>query len=116
MYYSREIDEKETIPYPICSVVAVLKMLIRLLNTLRSRIWDMPVFLFSDYLNLWFNSMECARRLWSSGKLNFKGLTLKLLSFQHKSLICYLSQSRRLPSLSGGGEYLQKGIRSYSIV
>ena len=22
MYYSREIDEKETIPYPICSVVA----------------------------------------------------------------------------------------------
>ena len=33
--------------------------------------------------------MECARRLWSSGKLNFKGLTLKLLSFQHKSLICY---------------------------
>ena len=43
-----------------------------------------------DYLNLWFNSMECARRLWSSEKLNSKGLTLKLLSFQHKSLICYL--------------------------
>ena len=47
MYYSREIDEKETIPYPICSVVAVLKMLIRILNTLRSRIWDMGLFLFS---------------------------------------------------------------------
>ena len=46
MYYSREIDEKETIPYPICSVVAVLKMLIRLLNTLRSRIWDMYCFFF----------------------------------------------------------------------
>ena len=46
MYYSREIDEKETIPYPICSVVAVLKMLIRILNTLRSRIWDMVLFLF----------------------------------------------------------------------
>ena len=64
-------------------------MLIRILNTLRSRIWDRVLFLFSDYLNLRFNNMECARRLWSSGKLNFKGLTLKLLSFQHKSLICY---------------------------
>ena len=49
MYYSREIDEKETIPYPICSVVAVLKMLIRILNTLRSRIWDVLFFLFSGY-------------------------------------------------------------------
>ena len=77
-------------PYPICSVVAVFKMLIRILNTLRSRIWDRVLFLFSDYLNLWFNSMECARRLWSSEKLNSKGLTLKLLPFQHKSLICYL--------------------------
>ena len=64
-------------------------MLVCILNTLRSRIWDRVVFLFSDYLNLRFNNMECARRLWSSGKLNFKGLTLKLLSFQHKSLICY---------------------------
>ena len=53
-------------------------------------IWDMVLFLFSDYLNLWFNNMECARRLWSSGKLNSKGLTLKLFSFQQKSLICYL--------------------------
>ena len=53
----------------------------------------MVLFLFSDYLNLWFNSMECARRLWSSEKLNSKGLTLKLLSFQHKSLICYQNQT-----------------------
>ena len=36
-------------PYPICSVVAVFKMLIRILSTLRSRIWDMVWFLFSDY-------------------------------------------------------------------
>ena len=36
-------------PYPICSVVAVFKMLVRILNTLRSRIWDMALFLFSDY-------------------------------------------------------------------
>ncbi|MFR4284050.1 MAG: hypothetical protein ACLT1Q_04350 [Anaerobutyricum soehngenii] len=55
----------------------MFKMLIRILNTLRSRIWDMVLFLFSDYLNLWFNNMECARRLWSSGKLNSKGLKIK---------------------------------------
>ena len=35
--------------YPICSVVAVFKMLVRILNTLRSRIWNMVFFLFSDY-------------------------------------------------------------------
>ena len=33
--------KKEILAYPICSIVAVFKMLIR--------IWDMPVFLFSDY-------------------------------------------------------------------
>ena len=33
--------------YPICSVVAVFKMLMCILNTLRSRIWDMTLFLFS---------------------------------------------------------------------
>ncbi|WP_303768704.1 hypothetical protein, partial [Anaerobutyricum hallii] len=33
----------------ICSVVAVFKMLIRILNTLPSRIRDMVFFLFSDY-------------------------------------------------------------------
>ena len=39
--------------YPICSVVAVFKMLVRILNALRSRIWDMAFSLFSDYyLNL----------------------------------------------------------------
>ena len=32
--------------YPICSVVAVFKMLTRILNPLRSRIWDMTLFLF----------------------------------------------------------------------
>ena len=105
---------KEILPYPICSVVAVFKMLVRILNTLRSRIWDRVVFLCSDYLNLRFNNMECARRLWSSGKLNFKGLTLKLLSFQHKSLICYLSQSRRLSSLSGGGYFLTRLYKNYN--
>ncbi len=73
--------KKEILPYPICSVVAVFKMLVRILNTLRSRIWDRAVFLFSDYLNLRFNNMECARRLQLSGKLNSKGLTFKLLVF-----------------------------------
>ena len=42
-------QKKETIPYPICSVVAVFKMLVRILNTLRSRIWDMVLFLFSVF-------------------------------------------------------------------
>ena len=32
--------------YPICSVVAVFKMLTGILNTLRSRIWDITWFLF----------------------------------------------------------------------
>ena len=41
--------KKEILAYPICSIVAVFKMLVHILNTLRSRIWDMPVFLFSDY-------------------------------------------------------------------
>ena len=35
--------------HPRCSVVAVFKMLIRILNTLPSRIWDVLFFLFSDY-------------------------------------------------------------------
>ena len=64
--FRRKQTKKETIPYPICSVVAVFKMLIRILNTLQSRIWDRVLFLFSDYLNLRFNNMECARRLWFS--------------------------------------------------
>ena len=45
----RKQTKKETIPYPICSVVAVFKMLIRILNPLRSRIWDMVWFLFSVF-------------------------------------------------------------------
>ena len=57
--------------YPICSVVAVLKMLIRILNTLPSRIWDISFFLFSDYLNLQFGNMGFSRKLWLSGKLNY---------------------------------------------
>ena len=48
--------------YPICSVVAVLKMLVRILNTLRSRIWDRALFLFSDYLNPQLVRMGIAQR------------------------------------------------------
>ena len=45
--------------HSICSVVAVFKMLVRILNTLRSRIWDMVLFLFYDYLNptVWQHGM-----------------------------------------------------------
>ena len=44
--------KKEILPYPICSVVAVFKMLSRILNTLRIRIWDMTLFLFSSVSSL----------------------------------------------------------------
>ena len=47
--WSWSSQKKEIIPYPICSVVAVFKMLVRILNTLPSRIWDGLFFLFSDY-------------------------------------------------------------------
>ena len=33
--------------HSICSVVAVFKMLVRILNTLPSRIWNASLFLFS---------------------------------------------------------------------
>ena len=46
-FIRRKQTKKETMSYPICSVVAVFKRLIRILNTLRSRIWDMTLFLFS---------------------------------------------------------------------
>ena len=50
--------KKEIIPYPTCSVVAVFKILMRILNTLRSRIWDMVLFLFSVFwLQKEFNSL-----------------------------------------------------------
>ena len=56
-------------PYPICSVVAVFMMLVRILNTLPSRIWDILFFLFSDYSKSTVSEMEFSRRLWLSGKL-----------------------------------------------
>ena len=56
-------------------------MLIRILNTLRSRIWDRVFFLFSGYLNLQLGNVECTRRIWLSEKLNSKGLTFKFLVF-----------------------------------
>ncbi|MBP0058554.1 hypothetical protein JYQ75_14425, partial [Anaerobutyricum soehngenii] len=70
----------EKIPYPICSVVAVFKMLIRILNTLRSRIWDMVFFLFSGYLKSTVGENEgFSRKIWLSRNLNSKGVTFKLL-------------------------------------
>ncbi|WP_280835898.1 hypothetical protein [Anaerobutyricum soehngenii] len=41
----------------------MFKMLIRILNTLRRRIWDRVFFLFSDYLNLQLDNVECTRRI-----------------------------------------------------
>ena len=58
--------------HPRCSVVAVFKMLIRILNTLPSRIWDVFFFLFSGYLNLQLVRMGVlSRKLWLSAKLNY---------------------------------------------
>ena len=78
--------------YPICSVVAIFKMLVRILNTLPSRIWDISFFLFSGYLNLQLERMGIFQKvmdfLW---KLNPKGLThffwRNPLFFPHKILI-----------------------------
>ena len=66
--------------YPICSVVAAFKMLIRILNTLRSRIWDMAVFLFSVYSKSTVcENGESPEGYGFLGELKSKGLTFKLL-------------------------------------
>ncbi|WP_349088813.1 hypothetical protein [Anaerobutyricum soehngenii] len=41
----------------------MFKMLIRILNTLPSRIWDIVFFLFSDYANPQLGNVECTRRI-----------------------------------------------------
>ena len=45
-------------------------MLVRILNTLRSRIWDMVLFLFSDYIKLTVgeNWYFCLRKTWGFSK------------------------------------------------
>ena len=45
------VDEKRKNTISQMRLGSVLKMLIRILNTLPSRIWDIVFFLFSDYLN-----------------------------------------------------------------
>ena len=72
--------KKEILPYPICSVVAVFKMLIRILNTLPSHIWDMAVFLFSVYSKSTVcENGESPEGYGFLGELKSKGLTFKLL-------------------------------------
>nr|WP_296119357.1 hypothetical protein [uncultured Anaerobutyricum sp.] len=41
----------------------MFKMLIRILNTLPSRIWDIVFFLFSDYANPQLGNVECTGRI-----------------------------------------------------
>ena len=72
--------KKERIPYPICSVVAVFKMLIRILNTLRSRIWDRVFFLFSDYSKSTVGENEDSPKVhsfYSNGNVQKKVLSQK---------------------------------------
>ena len=57
--------------YPICSVVAVFKMRIRILNTLPSRIWDITFTLFSDYLNPQLVRMRIFQKVLTSRGIEF---------------------------------------------
>ena len=57
--------------YPICSVVAVFKMRIRILNTLPSRIWDITFSLFSDYLNPQLVRMRIFQKVLTSQGIEF---------------------------------------------
>ena len=57
--------------YPICSVVAVFKMRIRILNTLPSRIWDITFSLFSDYLNPQLVRMRIFQKVMTSRGIEF---------------------------------------------
>ena len=49
MEFSRRLCLSGKLIYPFFSVVAVFMMLVRILNTLPSRIWDILFFLFSGY-------------------------------------------------------------------
>ena len=69
MEFSRRLWLSGKLIYPFFSVVAVFMMLVRILNTLPSRIWDILFFLFSDYSKSTVGEMEFSRRLWLSGKL-----------------------------------------------
>ena len=69
MEFSRRLWLSGKLIYPFFSVVAVFMMLVRILNTLPSRIWDILFFLFSGYSKSTVGEMEFSRRLWLSGKL-----------------------------------------------
>ena len=69
MEFSRRLWLSGKLIYPFFSVVAVFMMLVRILNTLPSRIWDILFFLFSGYSKYTVGEMEFSRRLWLSGKL-----------------------------------------------
>ena len=76
--------------YPICSVVAVLKMLVRILNTLPSRIWDIVFFLFSDYLNLQSVRMGILQKSITFQELKFQETDIyRRSSISSVSLLCY---------------------------
>ena len=85
--------KKEILPYPICSVVAVFKMLIRILNTLPSHIWDMAVFLFSVF---WLQKVTAIAAFIGAGGLGvaiYRGITIynPALTFAGSVLIALLA-------------------------
>ena len=67
--------------YPICSVVAVFKMLVRILNTLRSRIWDILFFLFSDYLNPQLARMGILQKVMIFHGIKFKRIDIQIVVY-----------------------------------
>ncbi|WP_209300904.1 hypothetical protein [Anaerobutyricum soehngenii] len=54
----------------------MFKMLIRILNTLRSRIWDRVFFLFSDYLNLQLEGMGILQKIMAFHGIKFKRIDI----------------------------------------
>ena len=65
-------------------------MLVRILNTLRSRIWDMVFVLFSDYLNLQSVRMGILQKSITFQELKFQETDIyRRSSISSVSLLCY---------------------------
>ena len=96
--------KKEILPYPICSVVAVLKMLIRILDTLRSRIWDMVLFFFlcfgfgrNESNSLWEGDEGEIRRLLLARKMYRQKIIFSLLTSSKEKGHCHFPKNWRSP-------------------
>ncbi len=66
-------------------------MLVRILNTLRSRIWDMVFFLFSDYLNPQLVRMGIFQKVMDFPEIKFMLFSSEDLFFAKRCFILFLS-------------------------